>query len=377
MTVVQVSIASPNVIVSIYLLLYVPLAMLWAALHHYGVLRKYYLTVLPLTMCMFFVGMDLVNQSLSALMRAPMGVTAVHGLSLLAVAGLWAGAAEAARPTCSWAVLWALAKWTLAAVLYAASQLANHEVAFHCSLSERIVILNLSPLLAYAVESSLPAGAKLRGSFEQRAALCFMVLGAVLFGLQYPNFTVASVTAASSLLLATVPLRLVQRCLLAELMQVPIPLAAAYDGLALSIPSTALSTIHQDGFWGSWHVWLRDPTIVLMLALSGMTFVGGHLTCLMMLKVSSATSVLVFASMSNFAVVFVGIIWFSDAVVQNPLSLVGLSISLIAGLCYSALGQRSAQEQEKDGVGSAAGALGTARAGEVASPATTPPAQPR
>ena len=81
-TAVDVDIATPEIIVSVYLLLYVPLAMAWAYFVHYGYQEKHYLILVPFTLCAFTVGLDLVNQSLSTLTAAPMALTTIQ-------AGLW------------------------------------------------------------------------------------------------------------------------------------------------------------------------------------------------------------------------------------------------------------------------------------------------
>ena len=81
-TTVDVEIATPEIIVSVYLLLYVPLAMAWAYFVHYGCKEKHYLIMVPFTLCAFTVGLDLVNQSLTTLTAAPMAMTAIQAGSM-------------------------------------------------------------------------------------------------------------------------------------------------------------------------------------------------------------------------------------------------------------------------------------------------------
>lgn len=48
-----------------------------------------------------------------------------------------------------------------------------------------------------------------------------------------------------------------------------------------------------------------------------------------------ATSTLVFGNLSNFVVVFEGIVFFSDPVFEAPLVFTGIAVSLLGGLWYA------------------------------------------
>ncbi|CAJ1384673.1 unnamed protein product [Effrenium voratum] len=88
-TAVDIEIATPEIIVSVYLLLFVPLAMSWAYFVHYGYKESHYLIMVPFTLCSFTVGLDLVNQSLSTLTAAPMALTAIQAGSTFVAMMLW------------------------------------------------------------------------------------------------------------------------------------------------------------------------------------------------------------------------------------------------------------------------------------------------
>lgn len=333
---VRLDIAQPNIIVSVYLLMFVPIGMLWVAAHHHGMQEKHVLIVLPMTYCSMIIGQDLVNQSLSVLMNSPAAITAIQTASLTVVTAVWTMVSEARKPVLSQKMLRPLAKWAIAAALFATYQLVNHFVSYLCSLSERTVFLNLCPLLSMACEATiLPRKMQAEVSFSSKMALSSMVLGALLFSLQYPDFTANGMLAACLLIAVMMPYRLVQRWLLVECVELPVQVLACYDGLMCLVPSLAMSVASQNEFGKSWDQWLSNPSIAIMVALSWMTFTGGHISSLMMLRESSATNLLVFGNIANFAVVLLGIMYFGDKVVQSPMVFFGIIISLSSGVWYA------------------------------------------
>uniref|UniRef100_A0A7S4UGW9 Sugar phosphate transporter domain-containing protein n=1 Tax=Alexandrium monilatum TaxID=311494 RepID=A0A7S4UGW9_9DINO len=332
----KVDIATPNIIVSVYLLMFVPIAMAWVAMYHYGFQDRHYKIILAITLCSMIIGQDLVNQSLSALMSSPTAITAIQALAMTIITAVWTLVSETEKPTLSLASAKPLVKWFLVAVLFAVYQLVNHLVSYLCSLSERTVFLNLCPVFTLVFEMTLlPSSLRPKASFIQRMSLCAMVLGAVLFSLQYPDFTPSGILSAVVLVLVLLPYRVIQRWLLVDCMELSVPLLAFYDGLILLFPAWAITYAKQDEFWRTWETWFLNPSITVMLALSWMTFTGAHVCALYMLRLGSATNYLVLNNLSGFIVVFEGIAFFGDKVVQAPLVFAGIAISLCSGLCYA------------------------------------------
>mmetsp|Transcript_46805 Transcript_46805/g.100065 ORF Transcript_46805/g.100065 Transcript_46805/m.100065 type:complete len:485 (+) Transcript_46805:151-1605(+) len=334
-TVFRVEIATPNIIISVYLLMFVPIIMAWVTMHHFGTHDEHYLIILPITLCSMMVGQDLVNQSLSALMESPMAITFIQALSCAVMTGSWTVTAEMQKPTLSKASLWPLFKWTSVALLFSCYQLVNHLVSYTCSLSERTVFLNLGPVVSLAFESVvMPTRMQSpKVSFMGKLALSCMVMGAVLFSLQYP-FTPTGAFSAVGLVAVVIPYRLLQRWLLVDCLNLPIYLLAAFDGLVLCAPSGIITYLNQMWFWRSWETWWTTPSIALMLVLSFATFTGNHVSALLLMRASSATNVLVFSNLSNFIVVLQGILFFGDQV-SNPLIVAGILICLVSGVWYS------------------------------------------
>eukprot|EP00931_Biecheleriopsis_adriatica_P031292 TRINITY_DN1836_c0_g1_i1.p1 TRINITY_DN1836_c0_g1~~TRINITY_DN1836_c0_g1_i1.p1 ORF type:complete len:592 (-),score=103.92 TRINITY_DN1836_c0_g1_i1:123-1670(-) len=377
-TAVDVQIATPEIIVSVYLVMYVPLAMGWAYFVHYGCQQKHYLALVPVTLCSFIIGSDLVNQSLSALMEAPMALTAIQAGFMFIATGLWTMAMniyssyfpleeigdvreeDAPTPGSSTATAAAtsavmvldsdaypvsmrrtvsgLWTWLPAGLWFSAYQLINHEVSYYCSLSERTVFLNLCPLFALFVEPLvLPSRVEnlVNATFSCKMALLTMAFGALLFSLQYPDFTSEGLKSAALLVAVVVPYRLLQRVLLVDCKKMPATMLCCFDGLLLFIPSAILTVLNEKPSFQFVEAWLHNESIMLMLVLSLFAFIGNHLAVLYLLKVSSATSTLVFQNLANFIVVFEGIVFFSDPVLQEPLVMIGIVCSLLGGVWYA------------------------------------------
>lgn len=337
-TTVEVQIAMPNQIISVYLLLYVPLAMGWIAFFHAGQPEAWYMVLLPLTLCLMHLGLALVNQSLVALMQAPMAVTAVQATVFCGCAGLWTLASEVRQPLLGRDMLFPLFVWAGVGVMYAAHELLSHVVSFKASLSERTVIMNLAPVVAHLFEGFgfLVGEAKVVSSLQMKMGLALMVLGAVLFSVQAPNINSSGVFWAILLACQVVPFRLMERVAICHFKTLPIPLLACYDACLLAVSSSSISASSRHPVSGpSWQDWLANGSILWMLGLSLPAFAGAHMAELSLLRVNSATTVIVFHNISNIFIVGMGVIFFGEQVLSSPLAIVGVLISLGGGLWYA------------------------------------------
>jgi hypothetical protein len=171
-------------------------------------------------------------------------------------------------------------------------------------------------------------------------ALTTMVMGAFLFSIQYPDFTREGVVAAGSMIFVLVPYRLLQRSFLGECLSVPVSILGAFDGFFLLIPALIISVVDQQDHWEEWNTWMRNPSVVLMLALSILSFTANHICGLLMLRLGSATYFLIFQNIACFMVVGLGITVFGDNV-SSPLVVVGILICLFGGLWYAIEARRA------------------------------------
>jgi len=339
--VVQVEIAEPNDIVSVYVVMFVPLLMGWFYYWHRPSDRLYSI-LLQLSVTSLTVGNVLVNQSLCVLMKAPMALTTVHAASMLAASTVVAcvqrffegSAAEPMRRrvTC---LYW----WLPASVLFAAYQVTDHLMSYLCSISERTVLGNLSPVLSLVLELNLGLclvdwpSRQTNVSLSSKMSLLAMVFGAIIFALQYPDFTAAGVYTAIGQNVCQIVYRLTQRYVLGSMTGVSTAELVAFDGLVLLVPSFLFSTVESQGFWTSWTVWLNNPSVVAMFILSGICYGFGHYVAILMLRTSTATAIVVLTNVANALCVIMGIYFFGDKDFERPMAFLGIVVSIIGG-CY-------------------------------------------
>jgi len=351
--VVKVDIAQPNDIVTVYILMFVPLLMGWFY-HWQRPSKRCYSVLLQLSVAAFSVGSVLVNQSLTVLMKAPMAITTVHAASMcvggILVACMQLSAERLTSPdqqTEAFSVsaprlglgtsLW---WWLPSSIGFAAFSVMDHYVSYYCSISERTVLGNLVPVLSLVIETNLGLLLLTRSSFpsvvslSSKMAMLAMIFGAVIFALQYPDFNAIGLETAMTQNVCHIIYRLLQRFLLGSMSGVSVASLCAFDGLVLFIPSFILSTFESQDFWGSWNLWLSNPSVVVMGVLSMACWGMGHFMIILMLKVSTATALVVLSSVANAVCVIMGIYFFGDNSFERPLAFVGIVISILGGCWF-------------------------------------------
>lgn len=331
-----VDLSSPFHIASIYMVLFVPIGVAWALFLQNGMPPHQYVWLLPVTMCSMSVGQDLVNQSLTLILEAPNAISAIQGFSMCLAACTWICVFDlSALQRIDW---FRYQCWCSVALCFAIYQIFNHLVYATCSLSERTVITNLAPLASLVLERVLmPEALKPSVTFRSKIALSLMALGAVLFSIQSPTFTRKGVCVALLLLFMTVPYRLAQRSFLADGREQPLPLSslAAMDGFVLGVPSVIISIVRNVHFWSVVETSTEIPVFV-MLVMSIATFVGLHICGLAMLRMSSATTYLVFSNIASLVTIALGIFFFGDRALATTLACIGLFANVGSGIWYSA-----------------------------------------
>merc|ERR1719240_342003 len=267
-------------------------------------------------------------------MQSPMAITSVQAAAMGVVSTVWVLVQR--TPLNLEQVWWPLIMWGMVAVMFTTYQLLNHLVAFYCSLAERTVFTNLCPVVSLMFESTvMPKNLRASVSFRSKLALGLLVLGAITFSIQYPDFTMMGIIWASLMVVAVVPYRLAQRYTLNEAKLLPVMLLVAYDGYFLCTPSTAIAAAETKHYLQTWEGWMSDSSIPLLLFLSMLTFIANHACALLVLQMASATALQVYQNLSNFVVVALGILFYGDDVLNSPLVLVGLMICLCSGLWYA------------------------------------------
>lgn len=182
--------------------------------------------------------------------------------------------------------------------------MADHLEANYCSLSERTVFGNLAPVFGVMLEVAMIPCLKARGSesaftsLASKAALGLKVFGAAVFALQYPDFNTLGMEVSTLFVTTMVGYRLTQRFLLDRTSQSPVALLTMMDAIVSLVISGAFSFMELEDLQ-SIHVWLRDPSILIMLLLSFAVFSLGHWTTLHLVKTDTATATMVISNVSS------------------------------------------------------------------------------
>jgi hypothetical protein len=352
-------IATPHTIVLVFIIIYTPILAGWFIVAKCGWQQKHVAVMLSISLCGCVIGLDLVNQSLSVIMDAPMAITAVQAFALLLISGSMTGVQEVTGPSSlTRQNCWPLATWACISVAFTVFQLTDHLVSYWCSLCERTIFMNLCPVVSILVERfAMPKSVRISVGARSVIALATMVLGAILFGVQYPNFSAQGVIVAALMVVILIPFRLAQRWFLHDCVGLPLPLLAALNGLSLTIPSAIISgDRHPHSFFATWGLWFETPGIATLILLSCFTFAANQYCGLAVLRLGSATNYLVMANLANVMLVLMGIFFFHDKVAGHYLEIVGLILSLFAGLWYAgeectAMGAEESKGTSKAAVG--------------------------
>lgn len=350
----NVTVVPATQIAMVYVAFFGPLAGVWLGLHRLGALADYYSVMLPITLVVLLIGFDTANQSLSALTHAPMSITAVHALSLWLLSAVWSYAYE--RRQLASVDRRQLKYWVIVMLFFTGYQMMNHLVSYRCSLSERIIYLNLCPVVSLIVElSMMPISNRPKVSAASRFALFLMAVGAALFTIEKADFTKEGLLVATSFILVLVPYRLSQRWAMTCCVQdFPLGILASLDGFALFTPSAIVAAAPTSSgvpLGVVMHRLFSNPAALFLLCLTAATFIGIHVCGFLMMRVGTATSYMVFSNMANFILAAISIVLFKENVAESPVCVGGLLLSLVCGVWYSMEVRRKeleAEEMEKE-----------------------------
>jgi len=336
-TTVEVHIATPSQILCVFAFLYLPLSIVWAVFLYKGSPERWYLVLLPFTLCTMSVGMQMVNQSLAALMDAPASIIFIQAACLCFVAGIWSLGSELRRPSLGRQLSFAMVLWASAAVMYALHEWLGRLVAHRASVCERSLFVQLCPVLSHLVEEvGVPRGKNGgRSLIGARLALAAFVSGAVLFSLQMPDMTFEGIAWVCILAAQAAPFRLLQRWLLLKWQDLPIPVLACYDAAVLLASAAGVSaSSQQEHTWESWQYWVSNDSIMCMLVLSVVTFSGHHICELALLRMTTASATLVFGNLSSVVLVAVAMVFFGEHAWSSHCAVIGMLVTLAGSLWY-------------------------------------------
>eukprot|EP00450_Noctiluca_scintillans_P038018 CAMPEP_0194546488 /NCGR_PEP_ID=MMETSP0253-20130528/90727_1 /TAXON_ID=2966 /ORGANISM="Noctiluca scintillans" /LENGTH=532 /DNA_ID=CAMNT_0039393589 /DNA_START=48 /DNA_END=1643 /DNA_ORIENTATION=+ len=237
----KIRVASSRQVLSFFMLMFTPFAVAWSYALRNGH-TDYVRLLLPLTYCAFGVANDLVNQSLAMVMQAPFLITTFQTAFMFLVCSCWFLFGQQGQKLSSGWSLESLVSWMVVATFFTGFQLANHVMYADCSLAERTVFQNLKPMLALGIEFFvMPDGKKPLVTRPITMSLSMMVVGALAFALQYPDFSVQGFRSALMFVLVGVPYKLLQRGFLCNNYSLPVSVLAAVDAAFLLVPAPIMS----------------------------------------------------------------------------------------------------------------------------------------
>lgn len=338
-TSIKVDLMKPADILVVYLLIFMPLIVVWLAYFSRGAPQAHLALLLPVTVLATTLGMDFANQSLAAVIGGPNLLTALQSSALAIITGAWTFFFR--RDQVSKVQMHSLWAWMAAAGAFVLTQLVNHIAYWNCSLYERTIFLNICPIATVLLERTvMPLNLRPVLGAWHKVALSVTVLGAVLLGLQgFGQSTSQSILTSGLLASSLVLTRLLQRFLLAEHPNLPVGLLAAVDGLLLAVTSGGFALTEVDYYSMTWTAWLDEPSVCMLVGISMITFTVYHVVILMILRFTTATNALVFMNIANIVNVFLGVQFFAETtmtVFLTPLAFAGLGVSLFSGLWYTA-----------------------------------------
>jgi len=263
----------------------------------------------------------------------------------------WGGESSSSRAEETLAVMFtALRLWGIASLLWVVKEMLSHGVTQNLRLSERSMLINFSTVFIMGLESSrlLPAESRLQMTFGAQLAIGMVAFGSVLFVINYGGEMTTALAMAIVMVLLYVPCKLTQRWLLVKYSFLTVGVLTLYDMFFLLPVASAVSLSQPSDFFGEWVHWLSDPSIVVMMVLSCVSFVSTHALDLLMVRRSSGTACMVSHSVANSVELFLGALFFNDASeAKNSFALVGVAIAFLAGIWFS-LEMRNANPSMKE-----------------------------
>jgi len=237
----------------------------------------------------------------------------------------------------------ALRPWGIVALLWVGKELLSHGATLEMSLSEQSMLVNVSTVLIMALESShlLPAEARLQVSAAAQVAIGGVVFGSVLFAINWQgiqrNFH-ATIAMAIGIVIVTVPGNIWMRWLLVRYSFLTICALTLIDMIFLMPVASAVSwtqemVVFANANWGNW---LSDPTILVLLVLSCISFTAAHAVDMQMMRRCSGTACVVAQGVGNSALLILGSVFFNDmSEAKNSFALVGVAVVFLAGVWLS------------------------------------------
>jgi len=344
---VELQMAAPGQILWVYAILWMPLALawLWSGL---PVLSQdlspsqslQFRQLLQLSVGALTISAVVSNQSLCILTRAPMALTLFQSAvaacmgAVLWAFQMWLNPAQHPTARHIRVGLW---RWMPCATCFACFQVSDHFVSNYTSITERIVLGNLVPVLSWIAEMTFPNTfqSKDQASVSAKVALFSTVCGAAFFVAEDSALTALGVSSCALCSVILLIYRLTQRGVLVNLLAFPVACLLTFDSVVSCLISYSLCGPADLTAIRDWSLWIETPQVFVLLVLSGIGMGIGHLVVILCLRSSSATLTMVICNVASMICLVQGMVLFNDSQFQHPLALVGMTINLIGGVWYT------------------------------------------
>lgn len=326
-------VASLTEILIVYGSMYVPLVLCGLYCVHSGWKQKHSRILAPVAYVFVQIGEDLVNQSLVDRMNdvtSPLIV--LKALAVLMFRGPWLLTRTRSflqaeyRKNLLFAVI-------AVGALYSCHQLLNPALYSENSLMEYAVITNFWPPVAFLCEFLLITEDKQpKVNRKILMSICAIVISAFLFSDEGSGFLITSSLSMLGYAAIMLAFCVSQRWYILQT-DVTVSVPIVINACCLLLPAIVLS-LRTSGQW--WYYWqsVHDLSVVVMMILAVLAYVGKLCLLVFMLKTGPATNVFVLGNLANFGVVCLGLLLFHEARDMTIARYLGLVVLLASGLWY-------------------------------------------
>jgi hypothetical protein len=296
----RVILAPPWVIAFSYSALTVFLTLMW---HHCRVEGRWvtsFSRALAVTSCALLVGGLLVDQSLTLITEASYSLHAFQAAFMWCVGVAWFVCMDL-HTVCGdqWK---ALRNWLGVAIIFGISRVAGTCVGvwFPAFADLR---WSLCAIITLMLELTVTKYFRFESSHLGDVAVGFLIIVGIIFC--FPHLKLGMSVVFFAIIVA--PMWLVQRWFLSALTG-PIAAMAALDGV-FTLFFLLPEAWNETRFWNNWDIWLAQPSVILMLFLSLSLFISHHVCCLLILRLSSATTLGLLHISAHLFVAFLSVVF--------------------------------------------------------------------
>ena len=153
---------------------------------------------------------------------------------------------------------------------FACFQVSDHFVSNYTSITERIVLGNLVPVLSWIAEMTFPDTFHSRdqASVSAKVALFSSVCGAAFFVAEDSALTALGVSSCTLCSVILLIYRLTQRGVLVNLLACPVACLLTFDSLVSCLISYSLCGPADLTAIRDWSLWIETPQVFVLLTCS-------------------------------------------------------------------------------------------------------------